>query len=73
MRLKSFAILFLICILSVIRGFESLPINDSEYFDIVDVLCTEGYVMDGQGNCVPISDPINPGTIDYCDFYPQFC
>ena len=71
MRLQGFAILLLLCFTSAIRSTESLPAND--YKDVIDLPCTEGYVMDGQGNCVPISDPITPDPVDYCDYFPEFC
>ena len=61
------------CGLLVIKVAFSLPMEDNEYRDIDDVPCTDGYVMDGQGNCVPISDPITPDPVDYCDLFPDYC
>ena len=51
MRVEKAAILF--CAILVINGIYSLPLDyDYEHAGSFHVLCTNGFVMDGQGNCV---------------------
>ena len=63
-------LIFILCLSFFIINTESRPREDITIESIDTTQCTDGFVFDSQGNCVPIQViTTTPNSIDYCALF----